>query len=40
MTPDDSSCCPHLEPRWGAEVAHAVLDLGVIGALRRPALGR
>jgi hypothetical protein len=26
---------PHLEPRWRAEVAHAVLHLGLIGALRR-----
>jgi hypothetical protein len=26
---------PHLEPRWRAEVAHAVSHLGLIGALRR-----
>ena len=26
---------PHLEPRWRAEVAHAVLHLGLIGAYRR-----
>jgi hypothetical protein len=26
---------PHLEPRWRAEVAHAVLHLGLIGAMRR-----
>jgi hypothetical protein len=31
---------PHLEPRWGTEVAHAVLHLGVIGALRPLAPGR
>jgi hypothetical protein len=29
---------PHLEPRWRAEVAHAVLHLGLVGAYRR--LGR
>jgi hypothetical protein len=29
---------PHLEPRWRAEIAHAVLHLGLIGAYRR--LGR
>jgi hypothetical protein len=29
---------PYLEPRWRAEVAHAVLHLGLIGAYRR--LGR
>ena len=29
---------PHLEPRWRAEVAHAVLHLGLIGTYRR--LGR
>jgi hypothetical protein len=29
---------PHLEPRWRAEVAHAVVHLGLIGAYRR--LGR
>jgi hypothetical protein len=26
---------PYLEPRWRAEVAHAVLHLGLIGAYRR-----
>jgi hypothetical protein len=26
---------PYLEPRWRAEVAHAVLHLGLIGAMRR-----
>ncbi len=26
---------PYLEPRWREEVAHAVLHLGLIGALRR-----
>jgi hypothetical protein len=26
---------PYLEPRWRAEVAHAVLHLGLIGAVRR-----
>jgi hypothetical protein len=26
---------PHLEPRWRAEVAHAVSHLGLIGAVRR-----
>jgi hypothetical protein len=26
---------PHLEPRWRAEVAHAVAHLGLLGALRR-----
>ena len=29
---------PYLEPRWRAEVAHAVLHLGLVGAYRR--LGR
>jgi hypothetical protein len=29
---------PHLEPRWRADVAHAVLQLGLVGAYRR--LGR
>jgi hypothetical protein len=29
---------PYLEPRWRPEVAHAVLHLGLIGAVRR--LGR
>jgi hypothetical protein len=29
---------PHLEPRWRAEVAHAVLHLGLVGAYYR--LGR
>jgi hypothetical protein len=29
---------PHLEPHWRAEVAHAVLHVGLIGTLRR--LGR
>ena len=31
---------PHLEPRWRAEVAHAVMHLGLIGAVRRLAAGR
>jgi hypothetical protein len=31
---------PHLEPRWRDEVAHAVLHLGLIGAVRRLAPGR
>jgi len=31
---------PHLEPRWRAEVAHAVTHLGLIGAVRRLAPGR
>jgi hypothetical protein len=26
---------PYLEPRWRAEIAHAVLHLGLIGAVRR-----
>jgi len=26
---------PHLEPRWRAEVAHAVIHLGLMGAVRR-----
>jgi hypothetical protein len=26
---------PHLEPRWRAEVAHAVLHLGLVGAYYR-----
>jgi len=26
---------PHLEPCWRAEVAHAVIHLGLIGALRQ-----
>ena len=26
---------PYLEPRWRAEIAHAVLHLGLIGAYRR-----
>jgi hypothetical protein len=26
---------PHLEPRWRAEVAHAVPHLGLVGAYRR-----
>jgi hypothetical protein len=29
---------PHLEPRWRAEVAHAVMHLDLVGAYRR--LGR
>jgi hypothetical protein len=29
---------PHLEPRWRAEVTHAVLHLELVGAYRR--LGR
>ena len=31
---------PFLEPQWRVEVAHAVLHLGLIGAVRRLALGR
>jgi len=31
---------PHLEPVWRAEVAHTVVHLGVIGAVRRLAPGR
>ena len=31
---------PHLEPRWRAEIAHAVLHLGLIGAVRRLGPGR
>ena len=31
---------PHLEPQWRAEVAHAVMHLGLIGAVRRLAPGR
>ena len=31
---------PHLEPQWRAEVAHAVVHLGLIGAVRRLAPGR
>ena len=30
----------HLEPRWRAEIAHAVSHLGLIGAVRRLAPGR
>jgi len=30
----------HLEPRWRVELAHAVLHLGLIGALRRLTRGR
>jgi hypothetical protein len=26
---------PHVEPRWRAEVAHTVVQIGVIGAMRR-----
>ncbi len=26
---------PYLEPRWRAEIAHAVAHLGLVGALRR-----
>jgi len=26
---------PYLEPRWRAEIAHAVMHLGLIGAYRR-----
>jgi hypothetical protein len=26
---------PHLEPRWRAEIADAVMHLGLIGAMRR-----
>jgi hypothetical protein len=31
---------PHLEPQWRAEIAHAVMHLGLIGAVRRMAPGR
>jgi hypothetical protein len=31
---------PYLEPRWRAEVAHAVIHLGLIAAVRRLAPGR
>jgi hypothetical protein len=31
---------PCLEPRWRTEIAHAVVHLGLIGALRRLALPR
>ena len=31
---------PHLEPRWRAEVAHAVTHLGLIAAVRRLSPGR
>jgi hypothetical protein len=31
---------PYLEPTWRDEVAHAVLHLGLIGAVRRMAPGR
>jgi hypothetical protein len=31
---------PYLEPQWRVEVAHAVLHLGLIGALRRLAPAR
>jgi hypothetical protein len=31
---------PHLEPCWRGEVAHAVMHLGLIGAVRRLAPGR
>ena len=31
---------PHPEPAWRAEVAHAVLHLGLVGAVRRLAPGR
>jgi hypothetical protein len=31
---------PHLEPQWRAEVAHAVMHLGLIGAVRRLAPGQ
>jgi hypothetical protein len=31
---------PHLEPAWREEVAHAVLHLGLIGAVRRLPAGR
>jgi hypothetical protein len=31
---------PHLEPQWREEVAHAVVHLGLIGAVRRLAPGR
>jgi hypothetical protein len=30
---------PFLEPRWRAEIAHAVLHLGLLGAVRRLAGG-
>jgi hypothetical protein len=31
---------PHLEPRWRAEIAHAVAHLGLIGAMQRLAPGQ
>jgi hypothetical protein len=31
---------PYLEPAWRAEVAHGVLQLGLIGAVQRLAPGR
>jgi hypothetical protein len=31
---------PCLEPLWRAEVAHAVMHLGLVGAVRRLAPGR
>jgi len=31
---------PHLEPQWREEVVHAVVHLGLIGAVRRLAPGR
>ena len=31
---------PYLEPEWRDEVAHAVMHLGLIGAVRRLAPGR
>ena len=31
---------PHLEPRWRAEIAHAVAHLGLISAYRRLTGGR
>jgi hypothetical protein len=31
---------PYLEPQWRGEVAHAVVHLGLIGAVRRLAPGR
>jgi hypothetical protein len=31
---------PHREPAWRVEIAHAVLHLGLVGAVRRLAPGR
>jgi hypothetical protein len=40
MTPAGSELLPYLEPRWRAEVAHAVVHLGLIGTVRRLAPAR